>query len=142
MSDPRGTQPTFDHAAQEQYPGGYPADTYPAGAYPQPGFTSGRSPLATAALTLALVATGIQLIRTLLLPTLYTTVSPVTIGIIGTISALTALALALTAVVLGISAARRTSKTLVAGMAIGIGGLHVLQVVFSFFQTLLFALAV
>ena len=123
---------------------GYPAPAgYPQTAGPQPGYgvapASGPGSLGRTAFIIALITAALGL--------LFVIMSPIVIAgmrgqyglyeVISLARSVLGLALGATALILGIIAARRGSQPVLAGIAIGVGGVEALGVVFSLLSNLL-----
>ncbi|WP_281862082.1 MULTISPECIES: hypothetical protein [Micrococcales] len=124
---------------------GYPAPAgYPQTAGPQPGYgvapASGPGSLGRTAFIIALITAALGL--------LFVIMSPIVIAgmrgqyglyeVISLARSVLGLALGATALILGIIAARRGSQPVLAGIAIGVGGVEALGVVFSLLSNLLY----
>jgi len=139
-------QPTGQPPVQQGYPAstGYPQPGYSQAADPQPGYgaapASGPSSLGRTAFIVALITAALGL--------LFVIMSPIIIAgmrgqyglyeVISLVRSVLGLALGVVALILGIIAARRGSQPVLAGIAIGIGGVEALGVVFSLLSNLLY----
>jgi len=158
MSDPQQPQPAqpnqppYAQPAPMQSPyarpaasQGYPAPAgYPQAAGPQPGYgaapASGPGSLGRTAFIIALVTAALGL--------LFVILSPIIIAgmrgqyglyeVISLVRSVLGLALGVTALILGVIAARRGSQPVLAGIAIGVGGVEALGVVFSLLSNLMY----
>ncbi|MGN7978594.1 hypothetical protein ACTJJ4_13540 [Microbacterium sp. 22195] len=124
---------------------GYPAPAgYPQTAGPQSGYgvapASGPGSLGRTAFIIALITAALGL--------LFVIMSPIVIAgmrgqyglyeVISLARSVLGLALGATALILGVIAARRGSQPVLAGIAIGVGGVEALGVVFSLLSNLLY----
>ena len=124
---------------------GYPAPAgYSQTAGPQPGYgvapASGPGSLGRTAFIIALITAALGL--------LFVIMSPIVIAgmrgqyglyeVISLARSVLGLALGATALILGIIAARRGSQPVLAGIAIGVGGVEALGIVFSLLSNLLY----
>lgn len=158
MSDPQQPQPAQPNQppyaqpepAQSPYAQlatsqGYPAPAgYPQATGPQPGYgvapASGPGSLGRTAFIIALVTAALGL--------LFVIMSPIIIAgmrgqyglyeVISLVRSVVGLALGATALILGVIAARRRSQPVLAGIAIGVGGVEALGVVFSLLSNLMY----
>ena len=141
-AQPAPTQSPYAQPAASQ---GYPAPAgYPQAAGPQPGYgvapASGPGSLGRTAFIIALVTAALGL--------LFVILSPIIIAgmrgqyglyeVISLVRSVLGLALGVTALILGVIAARRGSQPVLAGIAIGVGGVEALGVVFSLLSNLLY----
>ena len=141
-AQPAPTQSPYAQPAASQ---GYPAPAgYPQAAGPQPGYgaapASGPGSLGRTAFIIALVTAALGL--------LFVILSPIIIAgmrgqyglyeVISLVRSVLGLALGVTALILGVIAARRGSQPVLAGIAIGVGGVEALGVVFSLLSNLMY----
>ncbi len=141
-AQPAPTQSPYAQPATSQ---GYPAPAgYPQAAGPQPGYgaapASGPGSLGRTAFIIALVTAALGL--------LFVILSPIIIAgmrgqyglyeVISLVRSVLGLALGVTALILGVIAARRGSQPVLAGIAIGVGGVEALGVVFSLLSNLMY----
>lgn len=141
-AQPAPTQSPYAQPAASQ---GYPAPAgYPQAAGPQPGYgvapASGPGSLGRTAFIIALVTAALGL--------LFVILSPIVIAgmrgqyglyeVISLVRSVLGLALGVTALILGVIAARRGSQPVLAGIAIGVGGVEALGVVFSLLSNLMY----
>jgi hypothetical protein len=133
-------EPVQSPYAQPVASQGYPAPT----GYPQPGYgvapASGPGSLGRTAFIIALITAALGL--------LFVIMSPIVIAgmrgqyglyeVISLARSVLGLALGATALILGIIAARRGSQPVLAGIAIGVGGVEALGIVFSLLSNLLY----
>ncbi|MDT0157971.1 hypothetical protein Q9R19_10085 [Microbacterium sp. ARD32] len=147
-------QPPYVQPAQQGYPQqsypqqtyaqGYPQQGYPQQSYPQQGYAAPASAgsLGRTAFIIALVAAGIGLIFTLITPIVIMNLRG-QYGLYETVSiarSLLGLVLGAIALILGLIAARRGAQPVLAGVAIGIGGIEVLSTVLGFVTNLMYGL--
>lgn len=146
--------PAQQNQARQNQAQQYPAQQYPVQQYPAPGGqfhapsqppyaaapTSGSNPLARVALIVALATLALGLLFSLLTPFLLRMLdfSSTSYGLISGLSGLIALVGSVTALILGIVAARRPGQRLLVGIALGIAGAQVASVLSSWISGLFY----
>lgn len=133
--------PAQQYPAQQNQAQQYPAQQYPPSQPPYAAApTSGSNPLVRVALIVALATLALGLLFSLLTPLLLRMLdfSSTSYGLISGLSGLIALVGSVTALILGIVAARRPGQRLLVGIALGIAGAQVATVLSSWISRLFY----
>lgn len=142
-AQPYGTPPPNQpQPVGQQYPAQqHPGTQYPGTQYPTPAPSASGSSLGRVAFVVGLVTLGIELLRILSFPFILRGMyDSFAVGIVTSVSSGIVLIAAVTAIVLGVIAIRRADRTILAGIAVGIGSSALVGILISWLADVFFSL--
>lgn len=145
MSEPQQhpAQPYGTPPPKQPQPVGqqHPAQQHPGTQYPAPAPSASGSSLGRVAFVVGLVTLGIELLRILSFPFILRGMyDSFAVGIVTSVSSGIVLIAAVAAIVLGVIAIRRADRTILAGIAVGIGASALAGILISWLANVFFSL--
>ncbi len=144
-AQPYGTPPPNQSYPAQQYSGQqYPGPQYPGQQHPGPQYPApapSAASLGRVAFVVGLVTLGIELLRILSFPFILRGVyDSFAVGLVTSVGSGIVLIAAVAAIVLGLIAIRRADRTILAGIAVGIGASALAGILISWLADVFFSL--